>query len=512
MINWESNVFPGILGRTCDRPCEPACRRGRVEEEPVAICRLKRVAADNKGDITAPAAASRPRRRNGKRVALIGAGPGLADGGARPGAARLRDRAVRRARRKAGGMIRSQIPRFRLPEAVIDEEVGYILGLGDRDPLRPARRQPEGAARPKATTRCSSAPARRAAATSRFPAAQRARANIHIGIDWLASVSFGHIEQDRQARDRAGRRQHRDGLLPHRRGASAARTSRSIVRSRLRGDEGVALGEGGRDARGHPDPQLSRAEANSRTTNGKLTGVLFEKVGPEHDEKGRRRLVPTGEPDVHYRMRRRAGGGRPGERVPVDRARHRHRLRQVGHAGGRQDHHPVDASRKCSSAATRRSGRRTSSGRSPTAMRRRSRSTCCAKARTCNDRPPPIVKLVSQKMGIHEWSYDNEIDNRPALQRAAAKDEDRSLKRHSDGGRTRLRPASSATRRPSAASIATSRRSLTRTLCIECDACVDICPMDCITFTANGDEADLRDAAEGAGAQSHAGPLCLRRA
>ncbi len=51
MINWHSNVFPGILGRTCDRPCEPACRRGRVEDEPVAICRLKRVAADNKEDI-----------------------------------------------------------------------------------------------------------------------------------------------------------------------------------------------------------------------------------------------------------------------------------------------------------------------------------------------------------------------------------------------------------------------------------------------------------------------------
>src|SRR5215213_10005600 len=127
MVNWKSNVFPGILGRTCDRPCEPACRRGRVEKEPVAICRLKRVAADNKGEVgdrmPRPAVA-----RNGRRVALVGAGPASLT------VARdllplgyhvvLFDRD-----RRAGGMIRTQIPRFRLPEEVIDEEVGYILGL-----------------------------------------------------------------------------------------------------------------------------------------------------------------------------------------------------------------------------------------------------------------------------------------------------------------------------------------------------------------------------------------------
>src|SRR3954464_15527821 len=132
MVNWHSNVFPGVLGRTCDRPCEPACRRGRVEEvnaapQPVAICRLKRVAADNKGDVHArmprPAA-----QKNGKRVALIGAGPAsltvardllplgytvvLYDGDA-----------------AAGGMMRTQIPKFRLPETVLDEEVNYILDL-----------------------------------------------------------------------------------------------------------------------------------------------------------------------------------------------------------------------------------------------------------------------------------------------------------------------------------------------------------------------------------------------
>src|ERR1700726_1394918 len=127
MVNRDSNVFPGILGRVCDRPCEPACRRGRVEEKPVAICRLKRVAADYKGEIDA-FMPDIPVQKNGKRIALIGAGPASLtvardllplgytcvwfDGDA-----------------SAGGMMRTQIPKFRLPETVLDEEVNYILDL-----------------------------------------------------------------------------------------------------------------------------------------------------------------------------------------------------------------------------------------------------------------------------------------------------------------------------------------------------------------------------------------------
>src|SRR5881394_3182968 len=134
MVNWKSNVFPGILGRTCDRPCEPACRRGRVEKnqgerpEPVAICRLKRVAADYKGDIRSrlPAKAA---KRNGKRIACIGAGPASLTV-ARDLAPLGYHVTVFDAGAKAGGMIRSQIPRFRLPEEVIDEETGYVLRLG----------------------------------------------------------------------------------------------------------------------------------------------------------------------------------------------------------------------------------------------------------------------------------------------------------------------------------------------------------------------------------------------
>ena len=128
MVNWESNVFPGVLGRTCDRPCEPACRRGRVDEEPVAICRLKRVAADNKGDIKhlLPKA---PEKGNGKRIALIGAGPASLTV-ARDLAPLGYEIHVFDEQIKGGGMMRSQIPSFRLPETVLDEEVNNILDMG----------------------------------------------------------------------------------------------------------------------------------------------------------------------------------------------------------------------------------------------------------------------------------------------------------------------------------------------------------------------------------------------
>ncbi|HEY0824423.1 MAG TPA: NAD(P)-binding protein, partial [Ramlibacter sp.] len=135
MVNWVSNVFPGILGRTCDRPCEPACRRGRVEEsntgdpEPVAICRLKRVAADHKGDVRARMPQRVP--RNGKRVACIGAGPASLTV-ARDLAPLGYEVTVFDGEPKPGGFMRTQIPRFRLPESVIDEEMGYVLDLGVR--------------------------------------------------------------------------------------------------------------------------------------------------------------------------------------------------------------------------------------------------------------------------------------------------------------------------------------------------------------------------------------------
>ena len=192
MINWKSNVFPGILGRTCDRPCEPACRRVRVEDEPVAICRLKRVAADYKDDITArlPQPAQ---RRNGKRIALVGGGPASLTV-ARDLAPLGYDCTVFDGDPKAGGMIRTQIPKFRLPDSVIDEETGYILGLGVtfKGGTRIDSLKALLADGYDAVFVGSGAPRGR---DLDIPGRQEGAANIHIGIDWLSSVSFGHISK-----------------------------------------------------------------------------------------------------------------------------------------------------------------------------------------------------------------------------------------------------------------------------------------------------------------------------
>ncbi len=244
MINWKSNVFPGILGRTCDRPCEPACRRVRVEKEPVAICRLKRVAADYKDDIRArlpqPAAT-----KNGKRIALIGAGPAsltVARGLAPLGYHCV----VFDQDPKAGGMMRTQIPKFRLPDSVIDEECDYVLNLGIEfrggqriDSLKALLAEDWDA-----IFVGSGAPRGR---DLDLPGRQEAAKNIHIGIDWLSSVSFGHISKIGKRVDRARRRQYRDGLLPFL--APARRRRRQGDRALgLRGDESLAVGKRRRDS------------------------------------------------------------------------------------------------------------------------------------------------------------------------------------------------------------------------------------------------------------------------
>ncbi|HYF41595.1 MAG TPA: FAD-dependent oxidoreductase, partial [Ramlibacter sp.] len=195
MINWVSNVFPGILGRTCDRPCEPACRRGRVEEanaqtpEPVAICRLKRVTADMKDDVRGRMPKVAP--SNGKRIACVGAGPASLTV-ARDLAPLGYQVTVFDGEAKAGGFMWSQIPRFRLPETVIDEETGYILDLGVKfvggkriDSMKALLDEGYDAI----FVGCGAPRGR----DLDLPGRREAAAQIHIGIDWLASVSFGHV-------------------------------------------------------------------------------------------------------------------------------------------------------------------------------------------------------------------------------------------------------------------------------------------------------------------------------
>ncbi|MGZ8388490.1 MAG: FAD-dependent oxidoreductase, partial [Rhodoplanes sp.] len=295
LINWRSNVFPGILGRTCDRPCEPACRRGRVESEPVAICRLKRVAADYKEDIRArlprPAA-----RSNGKRIALVGAGPASLTV-ARDLAPLGYSCVMFDQDPQAGGMMRTQIPKFRLPTSVIDEECGYVLDLGVEfvggrriDSLKALLAEGFDAV----FVGCGAPRGR----DLDIPGRKKAEGYIHIGIDWLASVSFGHTS-------RIGKR-----VIVLGGGNTAMDCCRSS--RRLGGEDvKVVVRSGFEDMKASPwekedamhegIPIFNYLVPKEFThANGRLTGILFEKVKAEYDAEGRRRLVPSDEPDQHF--------------------------------------------------------------------------------------------------------------------------------------------------------------------------------------------------------------------
>jgi NADPH-dependent glutamate synthase beta subunit-like oxidoreductase len=487
MVNWYSNVFPGILGRTCDRPCEPACRRGRIEAEPVAICRLKRVAADNK-DASAilPRLPRAPETRNGRRVALIGAGPASLTV-ARDLAPLGYDIVVFDGERRGGGMIRSQIPRFRLPETVIDEEVGYITGMGGIETRYGTRIDSMRAVLAQgfdAVFVGTGAPRGR---DLDIPGRREAAANIHIGIDWLSNVSFGHI-------DRIGRRVVVLG------GGNTAmdccRTSRRlggedvkvIVRSGF--EEMKASPWEKEDAMHEGIPILNYLVPKEFThDNGRLTGVVFEKVAARFDDKGRRRLDPTGEPDMHV----------PCDDVLVAIGQENAFPwieRDIGIDFDRWNMPVVDQTTFQSTHPKVFFGGDAAFGPKNiiwAVAHGHEAAISIDRLLTSGDvrdRPPPHVTLMSQKMGIHEWSYDNEIslDQRRKVplrdQKVALAD----IKAEVELG---FDPALgyAETQRCLNCDVETV---FSGNLCIECDACVDICPMDCITFTENAPEEELR--------------------
>ena len=286
LVNWHSNVFPGILGRTCDRPCEPACRRGRVEQEPVAICRLKRVAADYKSDIRARLPQA-PFASNDKRIALIGAGPAsltvardllplgyqvdLFDGAP-----------------SAGGMIRTQIPAFRLPESVIDEEVGYVLDLG----VKAHFGHWVGSLAELLTKGYDAIFIGTGAPRGRdldLPGRQQAAASIHLGIDWLSSVSFGHTQKiGARVIVLGGGNTAMDCCRTARR--LGGEDVRVVVRSGF--DEMKASAWEIEDAM-HEDIPIHNFLVPKAFLhdNGQLTGMLFEPVQPVYDEAGQRKQI-----------------------------------------------------------------------------------------------------------------------------------------------------------------------------------------------------------------------------
>ena len=498
MVNWKSNVFPGILGRTCDRPCEPACRRTRVEEgddataktgadgrpEPVAICRLKRVAADYKEDIR-DRLPKKAARRNGKRIACVGAGPASLTV-ARDLAPLGYHVTVFDSDRLAGGMIRSQIPRFRLPETVIDEEVGYILGLGVD--FKPGRRidslkklLSEGY---DAVFIGTGAPRGR---DLEIPGRKEAASHIHIGIDWLSSVSFGHI-------DKIGKR-----VIVLGGGNTAMDCCRSS--KRLGGEDvKVIVRSGFEEMKASPWEKEDAMHEGIPILNylvpkrfvhdgGKLTGMVFEKVKAVYDDKGRRSLVPTGEPDQAFECDDvLVAVGQENAFPWIE--------RDVGIEFDKWGMPVVDEKTLQSTRPDVFFGGDAALGPKNIIWAvAHGHEAAISIDRLCNaesvaSRPPPHVNLISQKMGIHEWSYDNQVAPEHRY-RVPLKELTIALKDIRVEVELGFDPqlAWKEAQRCLNCDVQTV---FAPKLCIECDACVDICPMDCITFTPDGEEGELR--------------------
>jgi formate dehydrogenase (NADP+) beta subunit len=484
MINWKSNVFPGILGRTCDRPCEPACRRGRVEEEPVAICRLKRVAADNKDDIRSRLPGI-PTQKNGKRIALIGAGPASLTV-ARDLAPLGYHLVMFDGDKKAGGMMRTQIPRFRLPEAVTDEECGYITDMGIELHLGEAITSMKDLLKQgfDAIFVGSGAPRGR---ELELPGRQEAKENIHIGIDWLSSVSFGHVTKiGKRVIVLGGGNTAMDCCRTSRRlGGTDVKV---IVRS---GFEEMKASPWEKEDAMHEDiPILNMLVPKEFVhNNGKLTGVLFEKVKAVYNDKGRRSLVPTGEPDVlHECDDVLVAVGQENSFPWIE--------RDVGMEFDKWDMPVVDAVTMQSTIPNVFFGGDAAFGPKNIIWAvAHGHEAAVSIDKFCSGedvkkRPPPDVALISQKMGIHEWSYDNDISNDqrykvPLRDKVVALAD---VRLEVELGFDRKLGYSEAERCLNC----DIQTVFTPSLCIECDACVDICPMDCITFTGNEPEEQLR--------------------
>ncbi|MCP9761346.1 FAD-dependent oxidoreductase [Lacihabitans soyangensis] len=485
MVNWESNVFPGVLGRTCDRPCEPACRRGRVEEEPVAICRLKRVTADFKDDI-AQYLPEIPKVKNGKKIAIIGAGPA--------GLTVARDLAplgyeihMYDDQSKGGGMMRSQIPSFRLPNSVLDQEVNVILDMdivkhfnqyvtslkeiidGGYDAVFVATGAPKGKDLPN------------------LPGRWDAKENIHIGIQWLANVAFEHTNKiGKKVIVLGGGNTAMDCCRTSRR--LGGEEVKVLVRSPFK--EMKASPWEKEDAIHEDIPILENHVPKSFVSeNGKLKGMFFEKVEAQYDDKGKRKLVPTGEPDVFIEADDviiAIGQENRFEWIEKD----------LGVEFNEWEMPVVDESTFASTRAGVFFGGDAALGPKNviTAVAQGHQAAISidkyCQGQDIHDRPAPDVTLISTKMGIHEWSYDNGVS---ADLRFVVPQEDKKITLADRKKEVELGfDLTSAFKEAERCLNCDVQTVFMEDKCIECDACMDVCPTQCINFTENAEEDDLR--------------------
>ncbi len=474
MLNWQSNVFPGVLGRVCDRPCEPACRRSRVEENPVAICRLKRVAADNKEDIST-FLPKIPNKKNGKRIALIGAGPASLT------VARdllplgyeiiLFERGA-----QAGGMMRSQIPAFRLPEKVLDEELNLIINMGIECHFGEEITSLEKLLQANfdAIFIGTGAPNGR---WLKIPQHEKTQGYVETGINWLANVTFGHTDSaPKRVVVLGGGNTAMDCCRTAKRLGAIDVTV--LVRSSYEAMKASPWEKEDAAAEGISiKPNYSPLEYVFE--NDKFIGVLFEQVASSYDKSGQRRLTPTGKTllvecdlvlvavgqDTAFEWIERDIGIKFNEwqQPIVTETSLQSSLPQVFFGG--------DAAFGPKNIITA-----VANGHQAAI----SIDLFCQNQNPLTDRPDSHFNLVSQKMGIHEWSYQSGIDHQT-----------RNLVPHLDWDQA-VKELSTEVELGFDEKLALqeAKRCLncdvhtvfTESTCIECSACEDVCPMDCINF------------------------------
>ena len=483
LLNRQSNVFPGILGRTCDRPCEPACRRTRIDEKPVAICRLKRVAADLRDDVTdlLPTA---PKKKNGKKVACIGAGPAslVVANDLMPlgySVTMFEKLSV------PGGLMRSNIPAFRLPEEVLNEEIDMVLRMGVDirydSPVKSMKALLDsgefdavfvgtGAPRGKEL---------------RIPGRDEAAANIHIGIDWLESVAFGHVEK-------IGERVLIIGV-----GNTAMDCCRTSAR--LGGKSIKVMARKPRQFFKASPWELEDAEEEQVeivvdhepvafvVENGRLTGVRFQRYESTIDAKGKLSQKPLDEvffpaDDVILAI------GQENAFPWIE--------RDIGIEFDKWDVPVLDEK---TFASTRKGvffgGDAAMGPKNIIWAAEHGHQAAISIHNHCEgipltERPEPGMNLISAKMGLHEWSYKNDYNpvGRQKMTHVDLAERLREFGREVEIGFTPEQVAREVERCLNC----DVQTVFTDKLCIECDACVDVCPVLCLTITGNGEEEDLR--------------------
>ncbi|MBK7311771.1 MAG: FAD-dependent oxidoreductase [Sphingobacteriaceae bacterium] len=488
MINWDSNVFPGVLGRTCDRPCEPACRRGRVDEEPVAICRLKRVAADNadKDDVK-NLMPKGPFKSNGKKVALIGGGPASLTV-ARDLAPLGYELHLFDEQKKGGGFMRSQIPSFRLPETVLDQEVNYILDLGIHSHFNHYVKSMKDEVLSKdydAVFVGTGAP--RGRDLPDLPGRKEGAANIHLGINWLASVAFEHTTKvGKKVIVLGGGNTAMDCCRTARRlGGTQVKV---VVRSPF---AEMKASPWEKEDAAHEDIPIidNHVPKTFVVENGVLKGMTFEKVTAVY-EGGKRKLVPVGGDDVFIEADDvLIAVGQENSFPWIE--------RDLGIEFDKWEMPTVNEKTFVSTNPKVFFGGDAAWGpKNVITAVAHGHQAAVSINNFCNGidlnkRLDPMVNLVSQKMGIHEWSYDSEVasDERYVVPQADKKVTLSNRKKEVELGFDRLTGFKEAERCLNC----DVQTVFTETKCIECDACMDVCPTACITFTENAEEEnDLR--------------------